>query len=407
MTQIISIFEQAWLLLLDSAVYILFGLLAAGLLRAFVSPALVSRHLGRGRFGPVFKAALLGIPIPLCSCGVLPAAAGLKKQGANNGAVTSFLIATPESGVDSIALTYALLDPIMTVARPLAAFVTAVAAGLAQNLGRNGEADRPVRADLSCPVDNCCDGIDCPPEVHRRHHSFYQRVRVGLGFAYGELWADLAVWFFVGLILAGAVTALVPQEFMVAHLGGGLTSMLLILAVAAPMYVCATASTPIAAALILKGVSPGAALVFLLAGPATNAASLTVLAKLLGKRAMIIYLVAIAVVSVAAGLTLDAVYAAWGVSAVALAGQAGEMIPGWLQLLAGLILLAMSAKPIGLAVKRRWARLTGRPEPGPACGCGCDQDHDSKSTKVHEHRPPGGAELFPIASDPGGAGKAG
>ena len=184
--------------------------------------------------------------------------------------------------------------------------------------------------------------------------------------------------------------------------------MLLILAVAAPMYVCATASTPIAAALILKGVSPGAALVFLLAGPATNAASLTVLTKLLGKRAMIIYLGSIALFSVAAGLALDAVYAAWGVSAMALAGQAGEMIPYWLQLTACLALLAMSAKPIGLTIMRRWAGLTGRPAPGPACGCGCDCDQSPDSGRqTHDHNRPAGREMFPIASGSGGGGKAG
>ena len=181
MPTIISIFEQAWLLLLDSAVYVLFGLLAAGLLRVFVSPALVSRHLGRGRFGPVFKAALLGIPIPLCSCGVLPAAAGLKKQGANNGAVASFLIATPESGVDSIALTYALLDPIMTVARPLAAFATAVAAGLAQNLGRKNRADHPVRPDQPHSADNRRDEVDRRFEADRRRPHLFAAGPVGPG----------------------------------------------------------------------------------------------------------------------------------------------------------------------------------------------------------------------------------
>ena len=151
-SSIFNIFSESWYLLLDTAPYILFGILMGGLLKVFLSPSQVARHLGQGRFSSVFKAALFGIPLPLCSCGVLPAAAALKKQGANNGATAAFLISTPESGVDSIAVSYALLDPIMTVARPLAAFVTALAAGFTENLLRP---PRPgiAMADFSCVVD--------------------------------------------------------------------------------------------------------------------------------------------------------------------------------------------------------------------------------------------------------------
>ena len=134
MNFIFQILGEAWRLLQEASIYVLFAILVAGMLRIFLSPDTVARHLGRGRFRSVFKASLLGIPIPLCSCGVLPAAASLKKQGANKGATTAFLISTPESGVDSVALTYALLDPVMTIARPAAAFATATAAGLSENL---------------------------------------------------------------------------------------------------------------------------------------------------------------------------------------------------------------------------------------------------------------------------------
>ena len=126
----IKILSASWELLLDASIYIIFGMIIAGLLRTFLSTEYVARHLGKGRFLPVLKAALLGIPIPLCSCGVMPAAAALKKQGASNGATIAFLISTPESGVDSISISYALLDPIMTIARPVAAFVSAVVAGV-------------------------------------------------------------------------------------------------------------------------------------------------------------------------------------------------------------------------------------------------------------------------------------
>lgn len=331
-------------LLLESAPFILFGLLVSGLLRVFLPPSMVSRHLGHGRIRSVLKAALLGIPIPLCSCGVLPAAAGLRKQGANPGATTAFLIATPESGVDSISITYALLDPLMTLIRPLAALLTAIGAGALVNFttapGSGGS--EAVNPDASCPVDGCCDGLDCPPEVHRRHHSLAEKIRAGLGFAFQDVWQDLAGWFFLGLLLAGAITALVPDPLLSRYLGGGLGAMLIMLAFGIPLYICATASTPIAAALILKGASPGAALVFLMAGPATNIAALTVVIAILGRRATIIYLVVIALGAVLFGLLTDGIYAALGWSAQALAGSHTEILPTWVKATAALVLVLLS-----------------------------------------------------------------
>jgi uncharacterized membrane protein YraQ (UPF0718 family) len=355
---VFNVFREAWHLLLESSVYILFGLLISGLLRVFLSPHSVATHLGQGRFRSVFKAALLGIPLPLCSCGVLPAAAGLRKQGANKGATAAFLIATPESGVDSIAITWALLDPIMTVARPVAAFTTATAAGIAENLLGSGRNDAAIEPDLRCPVDNCCEGYDCPPEEHAQHHTFSEKIRAGLKFAMTDVWGDIASWFFVGLLLAGLITVLVPEEMMGRFLGGGLPSMLLMLAVGIPLYICATASTPIAAALILKGVSPGAALVFLLAGPATNVTSLTVLLGILGKRATAIYLAMIALFTVLFGLAVDLVYGSMGVSAQAMVGQAAEWVPGWAQWLGAMTLLFLSAKPVSRSIRAKLG-LTG------------------------------------------------
>lgn len=345
MSLILNIFLEAWHLLTESAPYILFGLIVGGMLHMFLNPGTVAKHLGRGRFMSVFKSALLGIPIPLCSCGVLPAAASLKKQGANNGATTAFLISTPESGVDSMAITYALLDPLMTIARPVAAFITATVAGITENLfpgAHQGE----TQPDLSCPVDGCCDGIDCAPEIHKHHHSFAERIRSGCEYAVVEIWGDLARWFFIGLLLAGVISASIPDTVFERYLGSGLPAMLIMLAIGIPMYICATASTPIAAALILKGVSPGAALVFLLAGPATNITSLTVLTGVLGRRATSIYLVTIAVMSVALGLALDQVYLWSGISAQAVAGTAAEFMPAWFEIVSTLLLLALSIKPI-------------------------------------------------------------
>ena len=344
---IISILQESWHLLLEASVYILLGMFVGGLLKVFLNPSFVADHLGRGKFSSVIKAALFGIPIPLCSCGVLPAAASLKRQGANNGATTAFLISTPESGVDSMAITYALLDPIMTVARPVSAFVTAVAAGISENLLQTQkEEDWEKVIDRSCPIDNCCDGNECPPEEHARHHSFSEKLWSGLKFAVDDLWGDLAGWFFAGLLLAGIIAAIIPQELMARYLGGGLHSMLIMLLVGIPMYICATASTPVAAALILKGVSPGAALVFLLVGPATNVTSLSVLFGLLGKRATAIYLVMLSLFAVLSGLAVDMIYNSLGISASAIAGQAGEVIPYWLQFAGALIVILLSIKPL-------------------------------------------------------------
>lgn len=359
MGPISEIVGACWSMIQESALYVLFGIFVSGMLRVFMKPEAVARHLGEGRIRSVLKAAVLGIPIPLCSCGVLPAAVSLKKQGANKGATTAFLISTPESGVDSMALTYALIDPLMTVARPAAAFVTAAGAGMAQNLIDYKSRDNQVVPDLSCPVDHCCDGVDCLPSVHRNHHSMGEKFRAGIAFAVNDLWGDIALWFFFGILLAGVITVVFPSELMSRHLGGGLASMLIMLVMGIPLYICATASTPIAAALILKGVSPGAALVFLLAGPATNITSLTVILKVLGKKGTAVYLIGIAVITVLCGLVLDEVYALWGISARAVMGVAQEVFPHWLEVTGACAVIALSIKPLYVGIASGIRRLRG------------------------------------------------
>jgi uncharacterized membrane protein YraQ (UPF0718 family) len=342
---------------------------------------------------------------------VLPAAASIKRQGANRGATTAFLISTPESGVDSMAVTYALIDPVMTVARPMAALATAVTAGVVENLAGKEEKGQATIPDLSCPVDNCCDGLDCPPEIHRRHHTWLEKIRAGLSFTVRDLWGDLAGWFFVGLLLAGLIMALVPAEFLGRVLGGGLSSMLIMLVVGLPLYICATASTPIAAALILKGVSPGATLVFLLVGPATNVTSLTMVTAFLGKRATALYLVTLSVMAVLCGLALDQVYfwlgsalvagpirevggliAAWNpfpwseaavkaVTAGAIGVPESGLMSAWVKYLATAGLLLLSGPFLW---RRLRSMLPGSSAPA-ASGCSCSQPT------------PAGADLFPMA----------
>lgn len=341
-----QVFSNAWHLLVDSSAYVVFGVLVGGLIKVLLSPGFVARHLGGGRFSSVVKASLLGVPLPLCSCAVLPMAASLKRQGASNGATTAFLISTPESGMDSMAVSYALLDPIMTVARPIAGAVSAIAAGITENLWHKKGKVPPPAPDLSCQVDACCDGTNCPPYEHAHHHGLGEKLRAGVRFAFTELWGDLAGWFLVGLLLAGVVTTLVPEDFMAAHLGGGIGAMLVMLLVGIPIYICATASTPIAAALILQGVSPGAVLVFLLTGPATNITSLAVVIRILGRRGTMIYLTVIALFAVLFGLAVDALYALLAISPQSTVGQAAEMIPYPAQLASAAVLLLFSVKPV-------------------------------------------------------------
>ena len=374
---IIRMIAASWVMLLDSSVYILFGIAVGGLLKMFLSTEYVVKHLGKGRFSSVIKAALFGIPIPLCSCGVLPAAATLKKQGANNGATTAFLISTPESGVDSISISYALLDPILTVARPIAAFLTALTAGFAENLFNQPTQEVPLHP-ASSPIKGCCDsGSDCCSEDDTPQQLFTEKITAGLKYAANDLWGDLAVWFYVGIILAGIIMTLIPAEVIESYLSGGLVSMLLMLVIGIPLYICATSSTPIAAAFILKGVSPGTALVFLLVGPATNITSLSVLLGLLGKRATSLYLTSIAVVSVLCGLFLDVIYAGLGISAVAVVGQAAEIIPAPVQLIATLFLLGISIKPVWRALKTTFLKIQGRQQKN---GCGCTTGSCTTST---------------------------
>ena len=283
---------------------------------------------------------------------MLPAAASLRKQGANKGATTAFLISTPESGVDSIAVTYALLDPVMTIVRPVAAFFTAVFAGIAENIFFWKKEEQQLVIDRSCPVDNCCDGIDCPDKVHRHHHSYREKVVAGLRFSYQDVWGDIAVWFFIGVFIAALITVLVPDEVMATFLGGGLSSMLVMLVVGIPLYICATASTPVAAALILKGVSPGAALVFLLVGPATNITSLSVLFGILGKKSTVLYLASLSFCAVLFGLGVDWLYQFLNISPRAILGEATEVIPPVVKWISVVILLGFSVQPLRFYIKK-------------------------------------------------------
>lgn len=369
-----AVFIESWHLLEDAAVYILIGLWAGGLLKTFLSAEYVATHLGRGRLRSVLKAALFGIPLPLCSCSVLPAAAALKKHGASRGATAAFLVATPETGVDSISITWALLDPIMTVARPLAAFITAVTAGVTENL------IHPPHQEVVADRGNatCGHGCGCTPKAehdvgeHDPTKGIGGRLADSVRHAAGDLWEEIAAWFWLGILIAGMIGVFVPETMFSRYLGGGVSSMFLMLVIGIPVYICATASTPIAAAMILKGVSPGAALVFLLVGPATNITSLSVLIGLLGRWATVRYLAIIATVSVLCGLAVDEVYHLSGLHAQAVIGQAAEIMPPLVRTGAAVFLVLLSVRPMYRLVVGFLSRLTGRDgAKGETAGCGC------------------------------------
>lgn len=279
----------------------------------------------------------------------------MRMQGANKGATTAFLISTPESGVDSIAVTYALLDPLMTVMRPLAAFISALSAGIAENLLFWNKNQQELILDRSCAIDGCCDGNECPDEEHKKHHTLMEKVVAGVRFSYTEVWGDIAVWFFIGVFIAGAITTFIPDEFMTTFLGGGLHSMLIMLVVGIPLYICATASTPVAAALILKGVSPGAALVFLLVGPATNITSLSVLFRVLGRKSTFLYLTMLSICAVVLGVVVDGLYGLFNIAPGAIIGEAAEVVPHFLQVISAVVVLAISVQPISSFLKNKFA----------------------------------------------------
>ncbi|RKY25382.1 MAG: permease [Planctomycetota bacterium] len=347
---------------LAASVFVLAGFVVAGVLHAFVSSERLQRFLGTGRFWPVLKAALVGLPLPLCSCGVLPVAIGLRRQGSTNGATVSFLISTPETSVDSIVISFALLDPVMTIFRPVAAFITALVTGVACDAltGEKREREATAREHACCAVRGSGPGA----------RTFGARLRHGMRFAFVDMLDDLGKWLVVGVVLAGVITALVPAGFLEQYGGGGLPAMLVMLVVGIPLYMCSVASTPLAAALIVAGISPGAALVLLLVGPATNAAGITVLAKALGARVTIVYVAGVAVVSVLMGLLLDVVYGfIVPISPQEAIGRTAEILPEWLRA-AGAIVLAAA---LLWALVRRLARTSGSKVAG---GGREDGEHD-------------------------------
>ncbi len=403
---------------LEAAPWLVLGLVIGGLMKSLIPTALLQKHLSGSGLPSIVKAALLGAPLPLCSCGVIPAALGLRRAGASKPATVSFLVSTPETGIDSVSISYALLGPFMAITRPIAAIVSAITAGLlvgrsednapvsamasatetsccSSNKEEFGEAvvdkadkveetsccssnekeavketsccssEAPVEKTSCCSTEapktvaetsccsteavkeettSCCSSSSTSSDVTSKEPAgILQKSWDGIVYSFTDLFDKVLFWLVIGLVFAALVKTFIPVTFL-AEWGSGLPAMLIMLVVGIPMYVCATASTPIAAGLLLAGVSPGVAMVYLMAGPATNISTLGVIGKELGRRSLIAYLTGVGVVALLTGFIVDYLVGRWNIDVQAQISHSHEMMPSVIAWAALLILLAVVIK---------------------------------------------------------------
>ena len=321
--EITHFFEALWQLSLAMAPYILFGLLFAGILHELVPDSIVTKHLGKDNISSVVKSTVFGIPLPVCSCGVIPLATSIKKSGASKGATLSFLISTPITGVDSIMATYGIFGWIFTLYRAVTSMIIAMVAGILTNIFDKEEVvevkkpafsamapqastsftmNAPKAEEESCGTGtgSCCSS----GTAEKKSFSFMAAMK----YAFITLLGDIAKPLFWGLILGALITVAIPDNLAELIKDNSWLSYLIVIVIAVPMYVCATASLPIAAGLMLAGVSAGAAFVFLSAGPATNTVTIGVVKKMLGSKSLAIYLGSIIIGSILFGLGLDYIF---------------------------------------------------------------------------------------------------
>jgi HflK protein len=310
---VFDLVKEIFALYYESAIYILFGFSLAGLIRLFFKTSTIQKYLGKDRYKAIFRSSLLGIPLPLCSCSVLPTAISFRKSGASKGATASFLISTPEVGLDSIFLTYGLMGGVMAVLRPMASFFTAITAGFLIEFAERGKEEDPDAGEKDATGDpvshedtNSPGATDTSigefPNMSR--NDFKSLWQKSFGYIFGDFFNEISWWLMLGFVISGIITVIIPDAVFTRFLSGNLALFVMLVA-GIPMYVCASASTPIAAAMLLKGLSPGAAIVFLLAGPATNLGSIMILKKFLGSRSLFIYLAAIGVMTLFFGFVVN------------------------------------------------------------------------------------------------------
>ncbi|MDX9901257.1 MAG: SO_0444 family Cu/Zn efflux transporter [Aliarcobacter sp.] len=291
-----------FLLLLDAmSIYLLVGLLLAGILKQIIPDDFISKHLGKSSIGSVIKATIFGIPLPICSCSVIPLAQSLRKEGASKGAVQSFLISTPITGVDSILATFSFFGLIFTLFRVLSSIIIAIIVGLIQNfVEKDDKKIEGIKEDVSCDC-HC----SCSSSKEKKKSFSIKEVFI---YSYITLAKDMVNPLFIGLILGAIFTTFVPKEYSSLLFDNQFLTYIIIILFSMPLYVCATASLPLAAAFMLSGMSGGAAFIFLTAGPATSAVTMSVVYKLLGRTSLIIYLATIAILSFLFGFLYDAFF---------------------------------------------------------------------------------------------------
>jgi uncharacterized membrane protein YraQ (UPF0718 family)/copper chaperone CopZ len=277
-------------ILTEMAPYLMLGFIFAGLLHLLFPKKRVRKYMGQNNFKSIFNAALLGVPLPLCSCGVIPTGISFYKHGASKASTVSFLISTPQTGVDSIFVTYSMLGLPMAIIRPIIAFVTGLFGGLITKKIDPEKAETVLQNNES--------GDELP-------NGFFPRIKEMFRYSFIDFLQDISNWLIIGLLIAALISVVVPDDFFADKIPNDFIGMLVILVISIPVYICATASVPVAAVLMLKGLSPGAALVLLMAGPATNAATITMIAKVLGKKSLIGYLGAIITGALLSGLFID------------------------------------------------------------------------------------------------------
>ncbi|RKZ65785.1 MAG: permease [Gammaproteobacteria bacterium] len=347
---IVELINNIWLVFLDTAFWLLIGLLAAGVIKSFIAEDTMQRWVGGHGIGSILRAALFGAPLPLCSCGVLPAAIGLHRAGASKEATVSFLISTPETSVDSVAVTYALMGPVMAIFRPIAALVNAVGTGLLTTLVADAAVTDNTTTNDIVTKDGCSSVSETKETKASSCCASKEEIKTNkllqvLSYAGAELLDDISKWMAVGIVLAGTMLTFIPPDWF-AQWGSGLTAMLAMLVVGIPMYICAVASTPVAAGLLLAGVSPGAVLVFLLVGPATNIASFALLKQELGLKVTAVYITGLSIFSLMMGLLLEWLLIAQSWQIQVHMGEAHTMLPDTVSWVSAFLLIFLAIKPL-------------------------------------------------------------
>jgi len=289
----------------DMAPYLFIGLFFAGLLHITFKKDFIVKHLGNNSFWSVVKAAILGVPLPLCSCGVIPTAFYLRKKKASEGATVSFLISTPETGIDSIIATYGMMGPVFAIFRPLVAFFSGIVGGLITNklVDKLEIKNEVISQKGSCTIEHI-------------PHSLTGKMKEGFRYAFVDFLDDISGHLLVGILIAAVISFIIPDNFFGKLGNNNFVDMLIMALIGIPLYVCATGSIPIAVSLMMKGISPGAAFVFLVAGPATNAATMTMIANVMGKKLLAVYLAVIVVMAFLGGFLLDGIYSKVGMEKV-------------------------------------------------------------------------------------------